>query len=185
MSLPSPHITKIINYTVCDQIYRRSYSLIRFSATKSGIINDSFWNPFENYLEYCGSDKAMEERFRKIFYSLYSRPDIKDVWVSDFASVMKYKDINPEPYPMPARESLTGTINTIHQKHNSYPANTWIIGTVSEKLWIRVPWNVKGFQPGDDVHIYQKNNAIQLLPVESSTYALKWRRKNLTVKESE
>lgn len=185
MSLPSPCITKIINYTVCDQIYRHSYSLVRFSFGESGIINDSFWNPFENYLEYCGSDKDMEERFRKIFYSLYSRPDIKDVWVSDFPSVMKYKDMNPKPYPMSARESLTGTIITILHKQNAYPVNTWIVGTASGKIWIRVPWNVKGFYPGDDVHIYQKNNAIHLLPVESSTYALKWRRKNLTVKEGE
>ena len=185
MATNYPRIIKVLSYTVCDQVYRRSFSLVQFSSTKSGVIHDFFWNPFENYTECCGNEKDMEERFKKIFYGLYSRADVKDLWISDFVSAMKYMDMNMEPYPMPARESLTGTIITIIHKHNKYPANTWIVGTVSEKFWIEIPWDIKGFQTGEDVHIYRKNNSLHLVPVSSSTYAMKWRRKNLMVKESE
>lgn len=167
MSLHNPRITKILSYTVCDQVYRRSFCLVRFSSSQSGIINDTFWNPFENYEETGGSHAEMEEKLKKIFYDLYSRADVRDLWVSDFNAVLKYKNLNFQPYAFFEKRSVTGTVISIIHKSNKYPANTWILGMGAQKVWVKMPWNIKGGQPGEMVHIRAEGGHIRLIPAES------------------
>lgn len=184
MTIHYPRILRILSYTVCDQIYRRSYCLIQVSSTKSGIITDTFWNPFENYEESSGNHLEIEEKFKKLFYELYSRNDVRDLWVSDFAAVLKYKNLTPQPYAFFEKRIITGTIVSIIHKYNKYPANTWLIGTRSEKVWIKLPWNIKGAQPGETVHIRAKDNTIQIVPMNAQVDIFKYRKKYLP-KESD
>ncbi len=127
----------------------------------------------------------MDERFKKLFYELYSRADVRDLWVSDFAAALKYRNLTSQPYAFFEKRSVTGTIISIIHKYNKYPANTWILGTGSEKIWIKLPWNIKAGQPGEVVHIRAKDNTIQLIPVRSSINALKGYRKKYSSNESE
>lgn len=162
------NLSKLLSYEkgCSEKVF--TYGLTRPSNYTSAIVEDIFWQPYGGRELAKDACEIIEEKFLKLYFSLYADSTVKKIWISEYFSYTNFLGAPMCDVELIEGQPLTGRLITIIHKEEGKSANTLILGSMGQCYRVRIPLHIRAFWPGSIVKIIKQKGQVHLTHYKSA-----------------